>query len=68
MKIPPLVVTLLTALLMWESSLLLSQSHWGFIFRLSLFVLFVVIGGSVALLGVWQFHKNKTTVNPIDSN
>ncbi len=68
MKIPPVVVTLLTALLMWGSSLLLSQSHWSFTLRLLLFILLVIIGGSVALLGVWQFYKNKTTVNPIDPN
>ncbi|PIE47904.1 MAG: hypothetical protein CSA42_01365 [Gammaproteobacteria bacterium] len=64
LKIPPVVIGAITALLIWGSARLLSQSSWDFSIRLTLCLCFFVIGAVIALSGVVQFRKTKTTVNP----
>ncbi len=68
LKIPPIIVWILTALLMWASSLVLPQSNWNLLIRLMLCIFFVVFGGVITLIGVLQFHKTKTTLNPTSPN
>ncbi len=68
MKVPPVIVMLLTGFFMGITALLLPKSNWDFAICLALCLLFVIMGLGITLLGVWQFHRYKTTVNPIDPN
>ncbi|WP_233998384.1 methyltransferase family protein [Pseudoalteromonas sp. T1lg48] len=64
LKIPPLVLMLLAALIMWLAAILtpgLTFQLWGrFGFALAL----MLIGAVVAALGVLQFRLAQTTVDP----
>lgn len=64
LKIPPVVVTIIAVLLMW----LIAKQHLQFDISPNIpllitihFGLFAII---IGLMGVVQFSKNKTTVNP----
>lgn len=64
LKIPPVLVAVIFALLMWLTALLtvdvefLASYRWG----LSLFLF--CVGAFFSLLGVVSFNRAKTTVNP----
>lgn len=64
LKVPPLVVVMLTALLMWLIArsiplIFLVPMKW-------LVVLFFVLSGfAIALAGVLEFRRAQTTVNPM---
>lgn len=64
LKIPPVVVTLVTVLLMW----MVAKQHFQFDISLNISFLITIHLGLYAviigLIGVVQFSKNKTTVNP----
>ncbi|MGX5913742.1 methyltransferase family protein [Aliidiomarina sp. Khilg15.8] len=64
LKVPPLVVVLVTAALMWVVARALP-----FIFivpaKLAIALLFAVAGFLVALAGVVEFRRAQTTVNPM---
>ncbi len=75
LKVPPVAVLLIIALLIWGNSRLLAKSGWFDWFDwldwsdykmicLSLCVLVVCVGVVVAVLGARQFAKSKTTVKP----
>ena len=62
--IPPPVVALIVALLMWNASAwwpVLDLPAW----RIPLVLLLVAAGAALDLSGLWAFHRAKTTVNPM---
>ncbi|WP_234000071.1 methyltransferase family protein [Pseudoalteromonas sp. T1lg76] len=64
LKIPPLVLVLLAALIMWLVAILtpdLTFQLWG---RLGFALALVSTGGAIATLGVLQFRLAQTTVDP----
>jgi protein-S-isoprenylcysteine O-methyltransferase Ste14 len=69
LKCPPPIVMILSAILAW----FVSQTEWGFLQQQVLMlenlfwpVSFVIAGISLALAGVKEFNKQKTTINPLD--
>ncbi len=66
LKVPPLIVAITTALLMWLTALWLPQQNWEF--RWWLFSLLMLMGGGVGLSGVLQFRSSKTSVSPTNPN
>lgn len=65
LKIPPVLLTALFAVLMWLISLVTpSISSWSS-FRISSFLMFAATGAFVGLAGVAAFRKAGTTVNPL---
>ncbi|WP_247596754.1 isoprenylcysteine carboxylmethyltransferase family protein [Hydrogenophaga sp. PAMC20947] len=63
-RIPPPVVALVLAFLMWNGSVWLgavSPPAW----RLALVAALVALGAVCDLSGVWAFHRARTTVNPM---
>jgi protein-S-isoprenylcysteine O-methyltransferase Ste14 len=65
LKIPPVAVTILFALLMW----LLAQATPGFglppALRLTALAAFTAAAAAVGLAAVWSFRRARTTVNPL---
>ena len=63
-RIPPPVVALIVALLMWNASAwwpLLDLPAW----RTPLALGLVAVGAAFDLSGLWAFHRARTTVNPM---
>ncbi|MDO4897227.1 MAG: isoprenylcysteine carboxylmethyltransferase family protein [Moraxella sp.] len=63
LKIPPVVVTMVFALLMWAVSNI--DLMFGFK-SFSLAILSILLGVLVIILGVLEFKKAKVTLNPLD--
>lgn len=63
-KIPPPLVALIAAILIWGSSRFLPQFALGEAASVLAAVLFT-LGGLISVLGVLSFRKAKTTVNPL---
>lgn len=65
LKIPPPIVALLCALVMWA----IARNTLPYFIRpelkWALIVIFVVMGIVFAMAGVFAFHRKKTTVNPL---
>ncbi|KAL9650032.1 hypothetical protein ABK040_003150 [Willaertia magna] len=74
LRIPPLIVTALCIISLFiiqyltNYSFTLSKDTFSLSTKILLFILFLFIGGIVSLLGVWEFNKLKTTVNPMKPN
>lgn len=64
-KIPPPIVTLVIALAMWLISFYAPAVAVPGGFRISIVTLFVLAGVVVCGLGVIEFRRAKTTVNPL---
>lgn len=63
-RVPPPVVALVLAFLMWNSSVWLGAATapaW----RVALVGVLVVAGAACDLSGLWLFYKARTTVNPL---
>jgi protein-S-isoprenylcysteine O-methyltransferase Ste14 len=63
-RVPPPVVALIVALLMWNASAwwpVLEMPAW----RMPLVLLLVAVGAAFDFSGLWAFHRAKTTVNPM---
>jgi protein-S-isoprenylcysteine O-methyltransferase Ste14 len=63
-RIPPPVVALIIALLMWNASAwwtVLEVPTW----RMPLLLLLLAVGAAFDLSGLWAFHRARTTVNPM---
>lgn len=63
-RIPPPVVALIIALLMWNASAwwtVVEMPTW----RIPLVLLLVAVGAAFDLSGLWAFHRTRTTVNPM---
>ncbi len=65
LKIPPLLLMFIFALLIWLSSPLLPQSQLTFPVRLAVLVLCLGGGLLVTFLGALAFNRAQTTVNPV---
>jgi protein-S-isoprenylcysteine O-methyltransferase Ste14 len=65
LKIPPVLVTILFAGLMWLVSRLAPSFPLGMEYRITALLLFVLVGTAVGLAGVASFRKANTTVNPL---
>jgi protein-S-isoprenylcysteine O-methyltransferase Ste14 len=63
-RIPPPLVALVVALLMWNASTwwpLAEPPAW----RVPLALTLAVVGAAFDLSGLWAFHRARTTVNPM---
>ncbi|MFG5779717.1 methyltransferase family protein [Comamonas sp. J-3] len=65
LKIPPPVVALLCAALMWAVAHYWPSSAWAGPWRLPLTLLLVALGGAADLSGLLAFRRHRTTVNPL---
>ena len=65
-KIPPPLVALTIAVLMWLTSLFSWVAPLDTITRLVPAIILLLIGNAVILSGVYLFHKKQTTVNPLN--
>ena len=65
LKIPPVLVTILFAGLMWLVSRLTPSFPLEMEFRIAAFLIFVIAGTAIGLAGVASFRKANTTVNPL---
>jgi len=63
LKIPPLLVALIFGALIWALPSPYEKSNSMVLYVLSGILFF--IGSMVSVLGVWEFKKQKTTVNPM---
>lgn len=64
LKIPPAIVWLICALIMWGIARLLP---FGALPHLpTVAITFTIIGVGVGLAALWSFHKARTTINPLD--
>jgi protein-S-isoprenylcysteine O-methyltransferase Ste14 len=64
LKIPPVLLVVVFAVLMWMVSLALPEIHVPSTFRVVVFAALTVIGAFFSISGVMSFKKAKTTVNP----
>ena len=65
LKIPPVLVTILFAGLMWLVSRMAPSFPLAMEFRIAAFLIFVIAGTAIGLAGVASFRKANTTVNPL---
>ena len=65
LKVPPPVLALCLALLMWFTSLLVPSVVVPFGVRLGVALALVVIGQSIGISGMASFRRVKTTINPV---
>jgi len=65
LKVPPPVLTLCLALLMWFTSLLVPSVVVPFGVRLGVALALVVIGQSIGISGIVSFRRARTTINPV---
>lgn len=64
LKVPPPLVALCVALLMWLASLVVAPFEVPFLLRISASLVFVFVGLGLSLAGLVSFMRAKTTVNP----
>lgn len=63
LKIPPLLVALIFGILIWVMPFQVKIDNTMALYIVS--IIFFSIGSIVSILGVWEFRKQKTTVNPM---
>ena len=68
LKIPPVLVFAIWVALMWLTSLITNEAGLNEQFRLVLGIILFGTGGCIALAGVLEFKKAKTTFNPLNPN
>jgi protein-S-isoprenylcysteine O-methyltransferase Ste14 len=68
LRIPPPVVALALALLMWLTSGVAGIVEVSFAARVLCAVALVCIGQGISIAGMIAFHRAKTTVNPIKAS
>jgi protein-S-isoprenylcysteine O-methyltransferase Ste14 len=64
-RVPPLALAAATALLMAWAARMVPELQWKFPGRVALGTLVMLLGGVVALLGVREFRRARTTSNPL---
>ena len=64
LKVPPPLVALCVALLMWLTSLVVAPFEVPFLLRVSASLALAVVGLGSSLAGLLSFMRAKTTVNP----
>lgn len=65
LKIPPPLVAFLTGLLMWVASKLVAPVTLPRALRIGIAVALACLGAAIALAGVVEFRRARTTVNPL---
>jgi protein-S-isoprenylcysteine O-methyltransferase Ste14 len=65
LKVPPLLVVVLTALAMLVLSRVVPGLVYDWSWRLAGGIGLIIVGGTVALAGVVEFRRRRTTVNPM---
>jgi len=65
LKVPPPVLALCLALLMWFTSLLVPSVVVPFGVRVGIALALVAIGQSISISGIVSFRRAKTTINPV---
>lgn len=63
LKIPPLLVALIFGILIWVTPFQVKIDNTMAFYIVS--IILFSIGSMVSILGVWEFRKQKTTVNPM---
>ncbi|WP_276389871.1 methyltransferase family protein [Eudoraea chungangensis] len=64
LKIPPVLVFGIFALLMWMLNLLLPVGGFDFYGRIFFCKLFVILGIALGIISLLQFYKFRTTIHP----
>jgi protein-S-isoprenylcysteine O-methyltransferase Ste14 len=65
LKIPPVLTTVVFAMLMWLVSSLSPGFTTPYLFRIGIFTALIMVGAFFSVAGVVSFRKAKTSVNPI---
>ena len=65
LKLPPVLITVIFALLMWLVSLLTTEIPMSTGLRISALLVMAAAGAFVGLAGVVSFRKARTSVNPL---
>ena len=65
LKVPPPIVVLTTAFLMWLASSLVSPLSVPFNVRASIAVVLACVGAAIDVLAIVTFRRARTTVNPM---
>ena len=65
LKVPPVALFILVLVASYFSAQQLSTGAIGMPFKLVVLGVGIVLSGVIGLAGVWEFRKQKTTVNPI---
>ena len=65
LRLPPVALVLLSGVAMWVLAWLLPSLSWPFAGQGALAILALAGGVIVALIGVVQFRRSRTTVNPM---
>ena len=68
LKIPPVLFFTILAVLMWLTSLVFPDSGVNGTLRLALGLFSLILGAGIALAGVIEFRRAKTSVNPLNPN
>ncbi len=68
LKVPPIVVFIITVLGIAVTGLLLGNTELSLSVRWGWFIVFAVIGSAIAILGVRQFKKAETSFSPRHPN
>jgi len=68
LKIPPPIVTLVLALLMWLTPAVAGHLEISFPSRVLWAVVLVCVGQGIAIAGMVAFRRAKTTVNPVKAS
>ena len=65
LKVPPVALFILVLVASYFSAQQLSAGTIGMPFKFIILGVGIVLSGVIGLAGVWEFRKQKTTVNPI---
>jgi protein-S-isoprenylcysteine O-methyltransferase Ste14 len=68
LKVPPPVVALLLAVMMWLTPSLTGIVEAPFAVRVALAVALVVVGQLISVSGIVEFRRARTTINPIKAS
>lgn len=64
LRIPPPVVTLIGAILIWLSYKILPFLNFGFKGQLGIGIILIILAGVLGMGGILSFYKVSTTINP----
>jgi protein-S-isoprenylcysteine O-methyltransferase Ste14 len=68
LKVPPPIVALLLAVMMWRTPSLAGIIEAPFAMRVALAVAFGLVGLIISVSGIVEFRRARTTINPIKAN
>lgn len=68
LKVPPVALSLLLALVMWGATFVVPSVELPFVVRAIAALVLIVVGAGISLSGVVSFRRARTTVNPTKPN